>query len=117
MQFAAWGKSSSVLLPILNARPFLMILGDLVVGWQLLQAAVIAAEKLDVMYAEVGAEGSIAKKRALARENGDAAFYQGKLASAKYFACNVLPTIEGRCKCITLGDKTPIEMLEDSFAV
>jgi alkylation response protein AidB-like acyl-CoA dehydrogenase len=117
MQFAAWGKSSSVLLPILNARPFLMILGDLVVGWQLLQAAVIAAEKLDVMYGEVGAEGSIAKKRALARENGDAAFYQGKLASAKYFACNVLPTIAGRCKCITLGDKTPIEMLENSFAV
>jgi alkylation response protein AidB-like acyl-CoA dehydrogenase len=117
MQFAAWGKSSSVLLPILNARPFLMILGDLVVGWQLLQAAVIAAEKLDVMYAKVNAEGSIAKKRALARENGDAAFYQGKLASAKYFACNVLPAIAGRCKCITLGDKTPIEMLEDSFAV
>ena len=117
MQFAAWGKSSSVLLPILNARPFLMILGDLLVGWQLLQAAVIASEKLDAMYAEVGAEGSIAKQRALARENADAAFYQGKLASAKYFACNVLPTIEGRCKCITLADKTPIEMLEDSFTV
>jgi alkylation response protein AidB-like acyl-CoA dehydrogenase len=117
MQFAAWGKSSSVLLPILNARPFLMILGDLVVGWQLLQGAIIAAEKLDVMYAEVNAGDSIAKKRALARENGDAAFYQGKLASAKYFACNVLPAIAGRCKCITLGDKTPIEMLEDSFAV
>jgi alkylation response protein AidB-like acyl-CoA dehydrogenase len=117
MQFAAWGKSSSVLLPILNARPFLMILGDLVVGWQLLQASVIAAEKLDVMYEEAGAVGSIAKKRGLARENGDAAFYQGKVASAKYFSCNVLPTIEGRCKCITLADKTPIEMLEDSFAV
>ncbi|MHC1623689.1 MAG: acyl-CoA dehydrogenase [Candidatus Methanospirareceae archaeon] len=117
MQFAAWGKSASVLLPILNARPFLMVLGDLVVGWQLFQAAVIASGKLDTMYAEVGAEGSISKKRALARENGDAAFYQGKLASAKYFACNVLPTIEGRCKCIALGDKTPIEMLEDSFAV
>jgi len=35
MQFAAWGKSASVMLPVLNARPFLMILGDLAVGWQL----------------------------------------------------------------------------------
>ncbi|HPQ44021.1 MAG TPA: acyl-CoA dehydrogenase [Syntrophales bacterium] len=117
MQFAEWGKSSSVLLPILNARPFLMILGDLVVGWQLIQAAIIASGKLDAMYTEAGAEDSIAKKRALARNNGEAAFYQGKLASAKYFACNILPTIEGRCKCITLADKTPIEMLEDSFSV
>ena len=117
MQFAEWGKSSSVLLPVMNARPYLMIMGDLCVGWQLIQAAVIASEKLDTMYAEVGAEGSLAKQRALARKDADAAFYQGKIASAKYFACNVLPTIEGRCKCITLADKTPIEMLEDSFAV
>ncbi|MEA2013877.1 MAG: acyl-CoA dehydrogenase [Thermodesulfobacteriota bacterium] len=117
MQFAAWGKSSSVMLPVLNARPFLMVVGDLVVGWQLLQAAMIASAKLDEMFKEAGAEGSIAKQRALARENSDAAFYQGKIASAKYFACNVLPTIAGRCKCITLADKTPIEMLEASFAV
>ena len=94
-----------------------MVMGDLFVGWQLIQAAVIASEKLVAMYAEAGAEGSLAKQRALARKNADAAFYQGKIASAKYFACNVLPTIEGRCKCITLADKTPIEMLEDSFAV
>ncbi len=117
MQFAVWGKSASVMLPVMNARPFLMIMGDLMVGWQLLQGALIASGKLDAMYKEAGAEGSIAKKRALARANVDAAFYQGKIASAKYFACNVLPAIAGRCKCITLGDKTPIEMLEDSFAV
>ncbi|MBW2557646.1 MAG: acyl-CoA dehydrogenase [Deltaproteobacteria bacterium] len=116
MQFAAWGKSASVMLPVMNARPFLMIMGDLLIGWQLFQGALIASGKLDAMYKEAGAEGSIAKKRALARANGDAAFYQGKIASAKYFACNVLPAIAGRCKCIMLGDKTPIEMLEDSFA-
>ena len=117
MQFAEWGKSSSVLLPIMNARPYLMIMGDLFVGWQLIQAALVASRKLEEMYAEAGAGGSLAKQRALARKNADVAFYQGKIASAKYFACNVLPTIQGRCKCITLADKTPIEMLEDSFAV
>ncbi len=117
MQFAEWGANSNVLLPVLNARPYLMIMGDLFVGWALINGAVIASEKLDAMYEEAGAEGSPAKQRALARKNADVAFYQGKLASAKYFAFNVLPTIAGRCKCITLADKTPIEMLEDSFAV
>ncbi len=117
MQFAEWGENSNVLLPVMNARPYLMIMGDLFVGWALLNGAVIASGKLEEMYAKAGAEGSRAKQRALARKNADAAFYQGKIASAKYFACNVLPTIAGRCKCITLADKTPIEMLEDSFAI
>ncbi|MBE9547708.1 MAG: acyl-CoA dehydrogenase [Proteobacteria bacterium] len=114
-QFGKWAKSAGLIIPILNARPYLMILGDLAVGWQLMQAAGIACEKLDAIYAEAGADGSKAGQRALARENSEVAFYQGKIASAKYFATNILPTISGRCKAIGLGDKVPIEMLEESF--
>jgi len=93
-----------------------MILGDLVVGWLLMQAAEIATEKLDVIYREADAEGSKARQRALGRENAEVAFYQGKIASAKNFAVNVLPTLEGRCKAIKLGDRLPIEILEESFS-
>jgi len=114
-QFGRWGKSAGFLLPILNARPYLMILGDLVVGWLLMQAAEIATEKLDIIYREADAEGSKARQRALGRENAEVAFYQGKIASAKNFAVSVLPTLEGRCKTIKLGDRLPIEMLEESF--
>jgi len=115
-QFDTWGKSAGFLLPILNARPYLMILGDLVVGWLLIQAAQIATEKLNVIYREANVEGSKAGQRALARENADVAFYQGKIASAKYFAVNVLPTLEGRCKTIKISDRLPIEMLAESFS-
>jgi alkylation response protein AidB-like acyl-CoA dehydrogenase len=114
-QFGRWGKSASFMIPVLNARPYLMILGDLVVGWLVVQAGAIAAEKLEGIYREKGAEGSRAKQRALARKDEEVAFYQGKVASAVYFASTVLPTIQGRCRSIGLGDRTPIEMLEASF--
>ncbi|MCK9275242.1 MAG: acyl-CoA dehydrogenase [Syntrophales bacterium] len=116
MQFASWGKKGEFLLPVLNARPFLMIMGDMLIGWQLLQAAAIASEKLDSLYKDSGAD-SPEKQRELGRNNADVAFYQGKLASAKYFAANVLTTVEGRFKAITLGDKSPIEILDESFTI
>lgn len=114
MQFATWGRSADYVIPVLNARPYLMILGDLVVGWQLMQAAGIAIEKLDALYKEAGAD-SKDKQIALADENSEVAFYLGKVASAKYFAANILKTIKGRCEAIKLGDKVPVELPEICF--
>jgi hypothetical protein len=115
MQFGQWAKSARMILPILNARPYLMILGDLVAGWKLIEGAGIAFEKLINIYEEVNAGDSKAQRRAEDRSNPEAAFYQGKIASATYFAANILSTIKGRCEAIQSGDKTPIEMLEESF--
>jgi hypothetical protein len=113
--FASWSMSPDYVIPVMNARPFLMIMGDIVMGWKLLDAAGIAHGKLDVLYKESGADEATGV--ALARENAEVAYYQGKVASAKYFAANVLPTVEGRCNCIKLQDKTPTEMAQESFFV
>ena len=99
MQLGSWAMSGEIILPVLNARPFLMIMGDLVMGWQLLQAAVIAREKL----------------AGLSGDSPDVPFYQGKVASAKYFLSNITPTIKGRCEAIKLADKTPVEIPEACF--
>ncbi|MBN2254777.1 MAG: acyl-CoA dehydrogenase [Deltaproteobacteria bacterium] len=114
-QFAKWGKSAGFILPVMNARPYLMILGDLCVGWFLLQAANIASEKLAAIYEQAGAETK-AQQRALARENKDVAFYQGKIASAKFFMTTIAPALEGRCGAIQYGERIPLEMLEESFS-
>jgi hypothetical protein len=45
------------------------------------------------------------------------AFYQGKILAASYFADTVLPTLAGRCTAIQIGNKAPIEMLEESFTI
>jgi hypothetical protein len=81
-----------------------------------MQQAAIATEKLNAIYAEKGGVGSKAKQRALIHENADVAYYNGKIAAAKFFAINVLTTVKSRCAAIKIGDKTPIEMAEEAFA-
>ncbi|PKN51135.1 MAG: acyl-CoA dehydrogenase [Deltaproteobacteria bacterium HGW-Deltaproteobacteria-13] len=115
MRLGQWAKSLDYIIPVMNARPLLMIVGDVVIGWKLFEAAIIAQEKLAALYARLGVNE--AQGRALAKDNSEVAFYQGKLANARYFASNVLPTIDGRCACIGLTDKTPVEMAEESFSV
>ncbi|MGO3326831.1 acyl-CoA dehydrogenase [Gordonia sp. (in: high G+C Gram-positive bacteria)] len=55
---------------------FLLAVGDLVIGWLLLRQAVIAQAALDN-----GATGD------------DVAFYQGKIATGRFFAKNMLPQL------------------------
>jgi hypothetical protein len=114
LQFKDWAQGSGMIIPILNARPFLEIMGDLLIGWQLLQAAQVAKAALSKIYADNGAETK-PDQRAFARNNTEAAFYEGKIASARYFAMTILPTIKGRCLGILAGDRTPVEMLDVSF--
>jgi hypothetical protein len=115
MSFAKWGRSMDYIIPVMNARPFLMILGDLVIGWRLLDAAGIAYERLDALCRNAG--GDVTQATALAQNNPEIAFYQGKVASWKYFASNILPSIEGRCACIRQADRTPVEMAHEAFAI
>ena len=114
LQFKDWAQGAGMILPILNARPFLEVFGDLLIGWQLLQAAQVAKSAVNKIYAENGADTK-PDQRAFARDNAEAAFYEGKIASARYFATTVLPTVKGRCLGILSGDRTPIEMLDASF--
>ncbi len=114
LQFKDWGDGSGMILAILNARPFLDVFGDLLVGWQLVQAAQVATAALRKIYTSAGAENQ-SERRAFARNNAEAAFYEGKIASASYFASTILPTIKGRCLGIQAGDRTPVEMLDAAF--
>ncbi len=62
----------------LNTTPFLFGLSELVVGWLLLRQAEVALAALD------------------AAAESDRAFYEGKVAAARWFAANVLPTLAAR---------------------
>jgi len=115
MALAQFGKSSSFIIPILNASSYLDIFGDVLVGHFLLQAAVLSSEKLKAIYQENGAEESKAKKRALVRSNEDVAFYNGKLASSRFFAIEVLCTVKARCEAIKSEEKVAFEMADESF--
>jgi hypothetical protein len=115
--FYRLGRGASFLIPVLNASPYLELFGDVAVGSLLMQAATIANEKLNTIYTDKDAKGSKSKQRALIHENKDVAFYNGKIAAARFFALNILSTVKARCEAIKVGDRTPIEMAEELFTI
>jgi hypothetical protein len=64
----------------LNTTRLLLALGDLLIGWLLARQAEIAQARLD--------EAADA-----AMTPGDRAFYEGKIAAARFFAATVLPRL------------------------
>ena len=99
----------------LNAVSFLELFGDVVIGNFLLDAARISAGKLDAIYKAKGA-ATAEKQTELCREDKDAAFYSGKVASAKFFAANILVSVKARCEGVKLCDKSPMEITEEAFS-
>jgi hypothetical protein len=45
-------------------------------------------------------------KKSLARKNNEMAFYCGRIASARFFATTVLPTVKSRCLILEQGELT-----------
>ncbi len=116
MFFAQAGKSGDFLLPVLNACKYLELFGDVILGHFLLEAGGTAFDKLEAIYDAKGAN-SIGKKKGLQRSDADAAFYSGRIASAKYFANEILTTVKSRCEAIKAGDKSPLEIVDEAFTI
>jgi len=85
----------------LNTTRFLLASGDVVIGYLLLRGAAVAAEKL------AGGEGSVPQK--------DVAFYQGKVAAAKFFAATVLPGLAVQRELAENVDQSVMELDEAAF--
>jgi Acetyl-CoA dehydrogenase C-terminal like len=82
-----------------NTTRLLMSLGDLVVGWLLLRQATVAVAALD-------------SGRADAR---DRAFYEGKVAAARFFATTVLPELSARRAVAERVDNALMDVSETAF--
>ena len=80
----------------LNTNRLLLALGDLVIGWLLTRQAEVALARLD----EAG-NGTAS--------SGDAAFYAGKIAAARFFATNVLPRLSAERQ---ITEETGLDLME-----
>jgi alkylation response protein AidB-like acyl-CoA dehydrogenase len=80
----------------LNTTRLLMALGDLVIGWLLARQAEVALAALD---GEAGGRLTPA----------DRAFYQGKLATARFFAQTVLPRLAVERE---IAEETTLDLME-----
>lgn len=86
-------------MPQLYATRVLHATGKLWGAKLLLEMALIAQKKMD----ELG------------KEHFDFAFYQGKVASARFFAKNILPEIGALAEILKTGDATALEAPESIF--
>ncbi len=81
----------------LNTTRLLMAVGDLVIAWLLLRQAVVALQKLP--------EAS----------SRDRAFYEGKVASARWFAVSVLPELTAKRIVAQATDLSLMDLDEAAF--
>jgi len=105
------------MVPVGHAYPFLMMMGKIVSAWLMLWQAGIAKEKLDGLAKGKGVDSSDREAWvAFIRDNSDAAFYEGKVLSARYLIKNVLPAAEAAAKAIKSEDLSIMEIVDESFA-
>lgn len=100
LTFMQWFSSGQLGRIPLSAERFLEMMSELCVGWLLLEQAAIAQNR----------------SAALGKDHADAAFYEGKMAAAVYYARNVLPAVVTRSMIIAAGDLTPVEISDAAFA-
>ena len=101
--------------PILYAKPYLDLFGEVTMGFLLLWQAYLAERRLQEIYQDQGAKDEASRKKLLS-ENHSAAFYFGKIASASFFANQVLTLAPGKARGIMNDDKSPLEIPEEGFA-
>jgi alkylation response protein AidB-like acyl-CoA dehydrogenase len=110
MYFAMNGMKDPMT-PVLNASPYLLIFGDVVCGWLLLQQAVIAHDKLkEICAAKTVDQTDATAMRRLCEEDDEARFFDGKVKTAKFWAARVLALVPAKVAVIKSGDKTPLEI-------
>lgn len=111
--FAQKGREDFIV-PVLYATPYLELFGDVTLGWLLLWQAVIAWQRIKEMIGRRGGSEGYSIDR-LIRENRDAAYYNGKIASARFFANTILSLSQGKAQAIKRAEKVAIEIPEECF--
>jgi alkylation response protein AidB-like acyl-CoA dehydrogenase len=109
MNFAVQQMSGDMEYPLLSATPYLRLMGNIAVGWLLLEQAVVADRALAKLYAETGA-GDDAARAKLCDEQPDAQFYDNKVKTAQFFASNLLSQNDHLATAIQSTDRSPLDM-------
>ena len=114
--FGLKSVTEDFMVPVLYASPYLELFGDVAVGFMLLWQAVIADRRLQEIYSDAKAD-TPEKKAEVLKTNRSAAFYRGKIASAEFFSNTVLSLAKGKARAIMSGERSALELPEESFAL
>jgi hypothetical protein len=110
MMFMGKNMSGELLYVLQHASPFLRYMGNTVMAWLLAEHAVLAAGKLDALAATKGAATPEARK-ALVCDDGEAAFYDAKVKTARYFCKHLLPENRSLAQSILSEDTAVLDVV------
>ena len=99
------------LLMMLNAVPFLDMVGDTLAAHYLLDQAHVAGSRLEKILAARGVSRGDEAYGALLTEDREAAFFHNKLQTASHFAFRVLPQVKARGVALRSGETAPIDVV------
>ena len=108
-RFAESGLQGDLGFPTLNATAYLDLLGNVILGWLLLDQAAIAHDKLSQMILDRGVDSVEARERLLA-EDSSARYYDNKVKTAAFFIQSLLPENAGIAECILEGDQEILQV-------
>ncbi len=108
MNFGMKGRANPIY-PVAYATPFLEMFGQVTFAYLLLDMAVLAQAKLEAIYADKGAADEEAKKK-LRADHAEAAFYHGKVQTARYFVKQVMPRALATAASIASEDLTVLDI-------
>jgi hypothetical protein len=107
MNFGMKGMENPIY-PVCYATPFLEMFSEVTYAYLLLDMAILAQQKLDAIFDEKGAGDDEAKK-ALLLDHADAAFYHGKVQTARFFVSQIMPGVYSKAESMMSED---ISMLD-----
>ncbi len=100
MRMLTWFQTGQMGLVPLYANRFLEMMSETSVAWMLLEGALIAHEK----------------GKTVTSGHPDEAFYAGKVATALYYAKNVLPGVDEKARILAEEDKSVLDIADAAFA-
>jgi hypothetical protein len=95
---------------LLHATPYLEMFGNFATAFYLVEAAVIAHDKLHQLYAQEQLTTNEAQEKFL-QQNSDAAFYHSKICTARFFIHHILSKNIGFAESIRAHDRSPIDVI------
>jgi alkylation response protein AidB-like acyl-CoA dehydrogenase len=110
--FMGCAAQKKLLVPLVNASGYLSLCGDMLMAYFLLDQATIAWEKLKEVCKGAGVDPKDGKAvAALAKENAEARFLDGKIKTARFFCAYELPQVQAKAASIKSEEMCALHMV------
>jgi alkylation response protein AidB-like acyl-CoA dehydrogenase len=107
MKFGELNMSGDLYYPLLHATPYLHSFGEFILGWLLLEQAVVADEKLQAM----GGNVSSGNRPSFLKQNPEGRFYDAKIKTAEFFVTTLLPEVHARAAAVDASSRAALDIV------